>query len=144
MRKSSHRELKPLPQTLQKGSAGLPSGSLSPRHADAATGQEGESSMLAVHSSTLRRNLLRSQGVGQQTLPFKPSSGWTVMISYGTASLPDSKDLQILQISAALDSSSVQKPVSDVKSHTSLTMIFIMFRICTFEIHPQVVCTGFT
>lgn len=47
------------------------------------------------------------------------------MLLYGTASLPDSKDLQILHTSAALDSSSVQKPsVSDVKSHTSLRILF--------------------
>lgn len=41
-RKSSHRELNSLPQTLQKGSAGLPSGSFGPRHTDAAAAAEEE------------------------------------------------------------------------------------------------------
>lgn len=63
----------------------------------------------------------------------------------GTAFPPCSKDLQILHTSAALDSSSVQKPtLSGFKRHTSSRMIFIMLRLCTFEIHPQAVCMLFT
>lgn len=55
-------------------------------------------------------NVLRSQGVGQQTVPFKHCLGWGVTLSYGTSALPHSEDLQILLILAALGKCSVQNP----------------------------------
>jgi len=99
--------------------------------------------MLAVHSTNLHHNLLRSLGARQQTLPFQTLfrlGNHTSLCHCLTARLRGPADPA--HLSSPGQPWCPETSCKCCKRHTSL--IFIMLRLCKFEIHRQAVSIGFT